>query len=384
MMSISKPRILIVIGTLVLGGAEKHLLTILPHLLDCYDISIYTTSYQGTLAPAFLRQGIKVLGSNQEPIKKQNPISRIIRLGCRFIKMMMHLQKESYDAIHFFLPGAYLLGGSTAVLLRKNHLVMSRRSQNDYQKNYPFSAMLEKKLHRYMTVITANSKRVAEQLRAEGVTDSQLRLIYNGVVIPQDRAIQKTNYRSTFGLSSSTCVLTIIANLFFYKGHADLLHALALIKHQLPPDWQLLCVGRDAGELRNLMTLADSLELSPYIQWMGQRFDITELVTITDIGLLVSHEEGFSNAVLEFMVVGKPMVVTDVGGNAEAVLDGISGMVVPAKNIEQIAEAILKLAKDEVLRLSYGVAARQRAIEQFSVEQCVLKYHDLYEEVLKS
>ena len=251
---------------------------------------------------------------------------------------------------------------------------MSRRSQNDYQQKHKIGAVIERKLHRHMDIIVGNSHKIVQQLKQEGVTDKQLRLIYNGVVIPDinDHAVH------------ATLTLMIVANLIFYKGHADLLHALALIKDRLPEDWQLLCVGHDGGELKKLMTLTDSLELTAHIQWLGQRLDIPELTMMSDIGLLVSHEEGFSNAILEFMAAGKPMVVTDVGGNAEAITDGVCGLVVPTKQSEKLADAILTLAHNKELRLAYGHAARQRAIEYFSLQHCISGYNKLYADILKN
>ena len=374
MNTLLKPRVLIVIGSLDLGGAEKHLLTILPHLLNHYDITIYVTAHRGLLEPDFISKGINVIGSTQKTALRQNPLSRFFRLSKRFSQLFFYLKNDSYDIIHFFLPGSYLLGGVAAVILKKKHLIMSRRSQNDYQQKHKIGAVIERKLHRHMDIIVGNSHKIVQQLKQEGVTDKQLRLIYNGVVIPDinDHAVH------------ATLTLMIVANLIFYKGHADLLHALALIKDRLPEDWQLLCVGHDGGELKKLMTLTDSLELTAHIQWLGQRLDIPELTMMSDIGLLVSHEEGFSNAILEFMAAGKPMVVTDVGGNAEAITDGVCGLVVPTKQSEKLADAILTLAHNKELRLAYGHAARQRAIEYFSLQHCISGYNKLYADILKN
>lgn len=379
-----KSRLLIIINSLDLGGAEKHLLTVLPSLVDRYNISIYTTAHTGALAPQFIKQGIKVFGISQEVTKKQNSVFRMLKLARRFLQVFIHLYSESYDVIHFFLPTSYLLGGTASLFLGKKPLIMSRRSQNDYQEKHPISAVYERKLHPHMTAIVANSKKVLNQLKAEGVVEKQLHLIYNGVVTFDNPLVVSKDYKKKLGLLEPTFILTIIANLFFYKGHADLLHALALVKDKLPSNWQIFCVGKDSGELKNLLQLTESLGLSSHIQWLGQRFDIPELIAITDVGLLISHEEGFSNAVLEFMAAGKPMVVTDVGGNAEAVLDGVCGIVVPSKNPEKIADAILKLAHDKDMRLSYGIAAHKRARENFSLQQCVLGYDELYKSVLKS
>jgi len=100
---------------------------------------------------------------------------------------------------------------------------------------------------------------------------------------------------------------------------------------------------------------------------------------LADVGLLCSHEEGFSNAVLEGMAAGLPMVVTDVGGNAEAVIDGVTGYVVPAHNPELLADALLTvaLADDRALM---GDRGRRRVVEKFSMNSCIDAYEALYRE----
>ena len=102
----------------------------------------------------------------------------------------------------------------------------------------------------------------------------------------------------------------------------------------------------------------------------------------SDIGLLTSHEEGFSNAVLEAMASGLPMVVTDVGGNAEVVEDGLSGFVVEPHNPEKLGEAILKLANDSELRQKMGQRSRTTIENKFTLTECVNQYHRLYETLL--
>jgi glycosyltransferase involved in cell wall biosynthesis len=118
------------------------------------------------------------------------------------------------------------------------------------------------------------------------------------------------------------------------------------------------------------------------ISFFGSRDDVADILAASDIGILASHQEGFSNAVLEGMAAGLPMVVTDVGGNAEAVLDGVTGLVVPARDPRRLAQAITQLAHDKQRRVAFGTAGRQRAAECFSQEQCKRRYDVLYRGLL--
>tara|TARA_R110002072_G_scaffold728_4_gene5788 strand:+ start:264107 stop:264589 length:483 start_codon:yes stop_codon:yes gene_type:complete len=155
---------------------------------------------------------------------------------------------------------------------------------------------------------------------------------------------------------------------------------LARIKEALPEPWLVLCIGRDDGIGTCLQQEADSLGVGSNIRFLGSRSDVPLFLRLADVSILCSHEEGFSNAVLEGMAAGLPMVVTDVGGNAEAVLDGITGYVVPAHNPECLADALLKvaLADDRALM---GDRGRVRVAEKFSMSSCIDAYEALYREV---
>ena len=98
----------------------------------------------------------------------------------------------------------------------------------------------------------------------------------------------------------------------------------------------------------------------------------------TDIGILCSHEEGFANAILEGMAASVPIVATRVGGNPEAVIDGTTGLLVPAHDPAALATALLSLARDPARRKAAGAAGRKIVEERFSLETCVSHYQRLY------
>jgi glycosyltransferase involved in cell wall biosynthesis len=381
----NKPSLLIIIGSLDLGGAENHLLTILPRLKNDFDVTIFTTSFAGNFYQEFAKVGVPVEYKYLTGSSSTNKLSRILRLAKNFWRTLRYIRRHNPDIIHYFLPGSYLLGGYAATLLRRKHLIMSRRSQNDYQKkHHKIATVLEHRLHKRMSRVLANSQKVATQLKDEGVNDKQLRLIYNGVDLDRYSLNADPEFRESLDIPNDALVFTIVANLFFYKGHQDLLHAFANIHSQLPENWVLLCVGRNTGELDSLQKLATKLGLENHIRFLGQRMDIPEIVSASDIGILASHEEGFSNAILEFMACGKPMMVTRVGGNAEAVLDQQCGYVVAPKDSDQMADALLKLATDPQIRDTFGQAARERVSQEFSLTACVDKYKTLYQDVLQT
>jgi glycosyltransferase involved in cell wall biosynthesis len=118
------------------------------------------------------------------------------------------------------------------------------------------------------------------------------------------------------------------------------------------------------------------------ISFLGSRSDVPSLLAASDLALLCSHQEGFANAILEGMAAGLPMIVTDVGGNAEAVVDGETGLVVPAHSPDQLADAIVRLARDPAKRKAFGAAAHRRVSEHFGMERCVAAHDELYRQLL--
>jgi glycosyltransferase involved in cell wall biosynthesis len=373
-----------VIGSLQVGGAEMHLSIISRELAkQHHSISVYNLTGCGVLGGAMSDAGVNVICP---PIALQTGKSRILNplfLSLSSLKLFLLFLFKRPGIIHFFLPQAYIIGASLARCAGLSRLIMSRRSLNYYQEKHSLLKRLERKLHRHMTAIIGNSKSVVSQLHQdENVPRNKLGLIYNGIALERFDADQDTRgKRKDLNIPSTTIVMIIVANLISYKGHSDLLQAVSKIQDKMPEDWMLLAVGRDDGIGSNLRQQADTLNLGKKVRFLGPREDVADLLRISDLGILCSHEEGFSNAILEGMAASLPMVVTDVGGNAEAVKNGTTGLVVAAHSPSELGTAILRLVKDAALRKRMGQAARNHVEQEFSLEACVEQYEKLYDAV---
>ncbi len=374
-------RIIIVVNQLSLGGTERHLLQILPRLQrvlqqEHFDVSVIVIKGGGRLEEAFREAGVPVTAPDPG---LPNFMQRIWS-SFQIVKIIF----ERPDILHFFLPEAYLIGGVLSALCRQPITIMSRRSLNDYQKRYPIAAKIEHWLHKRTTVLIGNSRAVCRQLLDEAEDASKIGLIYNGVDLDMvNQTVSRSTARKELNLAQDAVVLVIVANLIPYKGHEDLVKALHNIKHKMPQPWTLLCVGRDEGIGGGLEKRSNECGLRQNIQWLGELSDVSKYLAAADIGFLCSHEEGFSNSILEGMACSLPMIVTDVGGNAEAVIDGQTGIVVPTRSPSALGDAILKLALDDSLRATLGEAARNRVETTFSLETCVISYARLYRSLAK-
>ena len=383
-------RLRIIIGSLSIGGTECHLMQILPELIKKgWSITLVTTTSRkpNDLGEALENMGVDIKSQPRwaEFTFLPRYIRYVMHLFAVLLRLMREFRRDTEAITHFFLPEAYLMGSCAALLV---HLhapkIMSRRSLNYYQKKRPVMAWLEKKFHKKVDFILGNSKAIVKQLhQEEQVPLHKLGLIYNGIdasaFVPTE---SPKIIRDKLGISSSTFVLTMVANLIPYKGHRDLITALGMIHDKLPQDWQLLCVGRDDGIKAQLMQWAKEQGIQEHIQWIGTYRPVVNILSITQLGIHCSHEEGFSNAILEGMAAKLPMIVTAVGGNTEVIIHEESGIIVPAHNPKALSQAIVSLihCPDTLNRL--GKAAYQRISDYFSLKTCVEAYHEFYVSLL--
>lgn len=364
-------RLLVIANSLDVGGTERHLLQILPGLdPQRFAVKLLLLRRGGALEPPMAAAGVTLHGG---------PFRRFpLRPLWGFLNATRLIRQWRPDLVHCFLPEAYLVGGGAAWLAGSGPCLMSRRSLNDYQSKHRMAGWLERRLHRRMALLLGNAEAVAQQLIDEGMPPERVGIIRNGVnLAAPSRA--RAELRQALGIGENTLVFLLAANLIPYKGHADLIEALALAAPHLPADHVVLCAGADRqGWGAGLRALAKAHGVVDRLRWLGQierPEDMAALLGCADAGLLCSHEEGFANAILEGMAAGLPMLVTNVGGNAEAV--GDTGLVVPPRDPAALARGLVALA-DPVQRAALGAAARRRAQQCFSLAACLQQYEALY------
>jgi glycosyltransferase involved in cell wall biosynthesis len=224
---------------------------------------------------------------------------------------------------------------------------------------------------------------VLKDLVAEGVPTSKIRLIPNGID-PETFSrlgLSRGEVRDRLDISHEALVFSVVANLFPYKGHADLLRALQLVGNRLPQRWVLLAPGRDIeGNLDRMRRLSDQLGIADHVRFLGERNDVAAILLAADIHLSTSRTEGFPNNILEAMCAGLPVIATAVGGVPEMVINDVTGLLLPAQNPSEMARAVLQLVNDADQRRSMGEAGRRRAVSLFSIERSVEAFECVYAE----
>lgn len=201
------------------------------------------------------------------------------------------------------------------------------------------------------------------QLEQEGhAASARIVVIPNGVEAerfgrqPADRV---RALRRSLGVDESSFVVGAVGSLTLVKGHDVLLAAFKDVVAK-QSSARLLVVG-DGPLLGALEAAGRRLAISDRVIWAGQREDVADLLAMMDVFVCSSRSEGMSNAVLEAMAAGRPVVATDVGDNALLVRDGVEGRIVPAENAALLGSVIAELAEKPSLRRRFGEAGLRRA-----------------------
>ena len=376
----NRVQILYVIGSLGYGGTELHLLKLIKGLnKKYYEISLLVLSEEGQLKEYFLKSKINLILPLIKITKKVNFITKFLKLINLFYSFFFiyKFAKNNKSAfIHFFLPASYIVGALAGIFAGHKKMIMSRRSLNNYQ-NY-FFKFLEKKLHKKMYKIVGNSKKIlAELTNEEGVSLEKLVLIYNGIKINNEKKIISFNKNKIFNFEKkNNVIMTIIANLIPYKGHMNLIKVCSLLTEK---NWILLIVGEDRNNFSSkLLKFIKKKNLENQIKLLGLRDDINDILSISDIGVLASHEEGFSNAILEYMSFRLPVVATNVGGNPEAIIHEKNGFIVDPNNLIEFKNYLDLLIKDETKRNNFGYQSLIHLKSNFSFKRMIEGYNSLY------
>ena len=372
------PAVLFVIRSLGVGGAERQMQLLVGRLHACtYCCHVYSLESGGPLKSWFEDLGVPVFSGG---LKKGDVTSapwKLLLAECRLLKVI-HCVKPS--VIHSFLPLITFMGAVSGRLARVPLVIASRRAMGTHQERYPALRPLDWIANRLSHCVTVNSRAVwRDTVRRDKADPSKLVLIYNGADTAPFEAAQshRDSARRGQGIRADAKVMISIANLIPYKGHADLIHAAIEVIRRFP-DALFLLVGEDRGIRKDLEQKVSRFGIGQSFRFLGRRNDVPALLAASDISVLPSHEEGFSNVILESMAAGLPVVATDVGGNREAVMDGITGWLVPPRDPGAMAERILDLLIDRGKAESWGRRGQDRVKEAFTIDMMVEAHMNLY------
>ncbi len=370
-------KILFVIGSLQLGGAERQIVLLATELAKRGKIvKLFSLEGDGPLRQPLEAAGVTVIDSgynSQAPFWKK--LMLLAGSECRLIWVAATWRPK---VLHAFLPLTNFMGAFAGRLAGVKHIITSRRALGTHQERHPWWAKLDRLTNYLSTAITANSQAVVEDtIRRDHVDRNKIHLIYNGIELIQQSGLEadRESIRRELGLTPDQLAIVCVANLIPYKGHAELLEALALLGS---PSIRLFFAGEDRGIAKALMEQAAQLGIDRQVVMLGRRQDIPSLLPAMDIGVLASHEEGFSNALLEKLAAGLPVVATAVGGNPEALFDMPNCYLVSPQAPTELSIALRKTISDLAEARLAAETRRRRLTERYSVAAMVEKYKELY------
>lgn len=239
-------------------------------------------------------------------------------------------------------------------------------------------------VHRYIPL----SRDLETYLRdAIGVPAAKLTQIYNGVDAARFHiaAAGRAPLPMADFAPPGTLVIGTVGRLQLVKDQLNLVRAfLLLLKGEpaLAARLRLVIIG-DGPLRREAQTMLEQADAA-HLAWLpGERDDIPELLRAMDVFVLPSLAEGISNTLLEAMASGLPVIATRVGGNAELVVEGVTGTLVPAAQPQDLADALARYIAEPALLRRHGLAGRERVEREFSMETMVARYVDNYERLLR-
>jgi glycosyltransferase involved in cell wall biosynthesis len=226
----------------------------------------------------------------------------------------------------------------------------------------------------------ANCNAIRDRLVADGAAPHKTAVVHEGVDLERIARLPAANVHAAFYLPTRAPIVGNVASLIAQKGHHHLIDAAAEVVRQVP-DTRLVIAGdgdrRDALEEQIRHT-----HLERHVFLAGFRADALELTKGFDVLAVSSVSEGMCSSLLDAMAAGKPAVATAVGGIPETIDDGVTGFLVPPRDHHAMAERLITLLEDEVLRGRMGAAALERARRCFAVDVMVNAtlgvYHQLF------
>lgn len=371
--------ILFLIGSLELGGAERQMATLINHLvgsgLNCH---LFILESPGPVYDSLKGIDLRIYVGGY--CRKRTFPRKVLLLFRAQFRLFRALAEIRPDVIHAYLPLTNFMGSLAGRLSGVPLVITSRRALGTHQDRYKGWRIFDILSFRFSHLVTVNSRAVGQDTLIRDMGDpSKLRIIYNGIDSApfESSRTHRRSARTALGVLPGERVVISIANLIPYKGLSDLIEAAAAVTNRMP-GVKFLLIGEDRGIQKELEAKAHRLGVSQQVLFLGQRLDIPDLLAAGDLLALSSHEEGFSNVILEAMASGLPVVATDVGGNREAVIHGGTGWLVAPGDPDAMADRILDLLKDKERATFWGRRGQDRVKEMFTIQRMVEGYVNLY------
>jgi glycosyltransferase involved in cell wall biosynthesis len=290
------------------------------------------------------------------------------------------LKRQKIQIVQTFFESSDLWAGFITKIMSNAKLIWSRRDMGILRDRKHHAA------YRLMAGVPDKVFAVSEQVRrhcieVDRIEAPRVQTVYNGLDLAEWDAIARSNQSAD--RCTGNFVVTTVGNIRRVKGHDVLIEAAASVIKQFPRvSFNIAGEVLEPAYFEELQTLVRDLDLSANFHFAGGITDLRKHLASADVFVLPSRSEGFSNAIVEAMAASLPIVATDVGGNAEAVKDGVNGFVVPSENAAAMAAAIVQLLSDPLKAQAMGAAGKKLAAEKFTTDAMMRQITMTYAQLL--
>jgi glycosyltransferase involved in cell wall biosynthesis len=366
-------RILHIIPTLDRGGAEKQLALLSAGLKQrAWDVHVACLTRGGPWEAELNRAAVPyhILGKRW----KFDPVA--------YFALKQHIAKLKPDIVQTWLFAANSYGRQAALACGVKHVIASERCVDPWKSWWQLA--IDRHLAARTTKIVANSAGVVEFYTQRGLPADKFALIPNGMELPTTNtaAISRSELLEQLQLPPQARLIAAVGRLWPQKRLKDLIWAFDLLQCVLD-DVYLLIIG-DGPQRWRLERYASQVQPEGKVRFLGERGDVPKLLPHMECLWLGSEYEGQSNAILEAMATGLPVVATNIAGNRELVVPGETGYLVPVGDRAGIATATRELLSNSEQAERWGQAGRARVASEFSLEGMVSRYEQLYRDLLAS
>ncbi len=362
-------RILQIIPSLDRSGAEKQMCLLARGLArDEFEVHVCALTRGGPL--------LEVLQEAEIPTRV---VGKRWRLDPQaYWRLRRHVARLRPDLVQTWLFAANAYGRMAGRACGVPVLVAGERCVDPW-KGFTELA-IDRYLARFSKRIVANSPGVRDFYVGHGLPEEKFVVIPNGVPPLEPSPASRDEILAELGLPENSLLIGLIGRLWFQKRIKDAIWAADLLK-VIRDDVHLLIVG-DGPERDRLRRFRDQCLIRDKVHFLGHRADVPRLLPHLNVLWSTSAYEGQSNAILEAMAAGVPVVATDIPGTRDLVVHGQTGYLVPLGDRAGITRHTNNLLNDANLARRLGQAGRARAVSEFFVEKMVARYAELYRQLL--
>ncbi|NUN64580.1 glycosyltransferase family 4 protein [Pseudanabaena biceps] len=369
-------RVLQLIDDASLGGGQMHVL-LLSKYLQLEDIEVEIA----TEATGWLVDQAQILGIPTYAIAISN------KLTCQSFQNIYQLLKfQKFDVIHTHGGTAGFWGRLVAASLQNKpkvihtyhglHYLNTTQTKSPQQtiKTAIFQKIDQLLLHITDRVICVCCSDYEKAIAAKVTSPAKTSIVYNGIEIDKfSDPLHKETARKIFDISPTEFIFGNVGRLHEQKGHKYLLQAFSKVADRA----RLLIIGD--GDLKDvLIKLADDLQISDRVTFLGARSDIYEFLSAIDVFVMPSLWEGQPIALLEALAIGKPCIISDVDGIPEVITNGVNGYLVKPKNVEGLTQVMNEAINNPEILQQFADAGVNTITEKFLAQNMAKAIADIY------